>query len=298
MLIHSKWLRALLLPLLCVRFASAADGRPATPADPDSPRQTFVAARQRVRLNLPETPDSPALEAYAIHDYLVAARFRRDLVKKPDDALDAAIDVFLQAHGGRPVTRSLRHEWLASLAQRRRWDWFLPRSVDVADPVLVCDRLEGRLAPGDTDGLGAAILARWSLPQKQPAECNAVFTWLRQQNLVTPTLAENRGPPALAADNPRLAREFAADVPVARTTALLQWSDLLEAPKTALTVLATHPALAVEPDALAAGFEKLAHTDSADALNLLPMVLGRQGLTPAVQARLKRAAALGAAYDP
>jgi soluble lytic murein transglycosylase len=297
MLTHSKWLRALLLPLLCVRFASAADGPPATVADPDSTRQAFVTAMQRVRLNLPETPDSPALEAYAIHDYLVAARFRRDLVKKPDEALDTAIDVFLQAHAGRPVTRSLRHEWLASLAQRRRWDWFLPRSVDVADPVLVCDRLEGRLATGDTDGLGAAILARWSLPQKQPAECNAVFTWLRQQNLVTPTLAENRVRAALAADNPRLAREFAADVPVARTAALLQWSDLLEAPKAALTVLATHPALAVEPDALAAGFEKLAHTDSTDALSLLPMVLGRQGLTPAVQARLKRAAALGAAYD-
>jgi soluble lytic murein transglycosylase len=53
----------------------------------------------------------------------------------------------------------------------------------------------------------------------------------------------------------------------------------------------------VEPDALAAGFEKLAHTDSAGALNLLPMLLARDGLTPALQARLKRAAALGAAYD-
>jgi len=86
-------------------------------------------------------------------------------------------------------------------------------------------------------------------------------------------------------------------VPVARTAALLQWSDLLEAPKTALTVLATHPGLSVEPDALAAGFEKLAHADSAGALNLLPLLLTRQSLTPALQARLERAAALGAAYD-
>jgi soluble lytic murein transglycosylase len=289
MFIRSKWLLALLLPLLCAQSASVAD--------PDSTRQAFVAAMQRIRLNLPETPDSPALEAYAIHDYLVAARLRRDLAKKPDEALDTAIDVFLQAHAGQPVSRSLRRDWLASLAQRRRWDWFLPRSVDVADPVLVCDRLEGRLVTGDTAGLGAAILARWSLPQKQPAECNDVFAWLHQQNLVTPTLAENRVRAALAADNPRLAREFAADVPVARTAALLQWSDLLEAPKTALTVLATHPAMPVEPDALAAGFEKLAHTDSAGALNLLPMLLGRQGLTSAMQSRLKRAAALGAAYD-
>jgi len=162
MSIRSKWPLALSLPLLCAQFASAAAGPPAAP---ESTRQEFVAAMQRVRLNLPDTPDSPALEAYAIHGYLVAARFRRDLVSRPDDALDTAIDVFLQAHAGQPVTRSLRRDWLASLAQRRRWDWFLPRSADVADAPLACDRLEGRLASGDTEGLGAAVLARWSLPQ-------------------------------------------------------------------------------------------------------------------------------------
>src|ERR1700730_12876713 len=114
MLIRSKCLPVLLLPLLCVQCASAAAGPPATDADPDGARQEFVAAMQRIRLNLPETPDSPALEAYAIHDYLVAARFRRDLIKKPDEGLDTAIDVFLQARAGQPVTRALRRDWLAS----------------------------------------------------------------------------------------------------------------------------------------------------------------------------------------
>ena len=266
-------------------------------ADIDSTRQAFVAAMQRIRLNVPDTADSPQLEAYEIHDYLVAARFRRDLSKKPDDALDAAIDAFLQIHAGQPVARALRREWLASLAQRRRWDWFLPRTADVTDPLLVCERLEGRLAIGDIQGLAAAALARWSLPQKQPAECTEVFAWLRQQNLLTPTLAEARARAALAADNPRLARESAADAPAARMVALLQWSDLLEAPKTALSVLSSHPAWAVEPEALAAGFEKLAHIDSSSALNLLPMLAARQDLPAAYQGRLQRAAALGAAYD-
>src|SRR5258708_22841228 len=128
MLIHSKWLPALSLPLLCVQFSSAAAGPSATAADPNSARQEFVAAMQRIRLNLPETPDSPALEAYAIHDYLVAARLRRDLGKRPDRALDTAIDGFLQAHAGQPVTRGRRRDWLAGLAQRRRWAPVLPRS--------------------------------------------------------------------------------------------------------------------------------------------------------------------------
>jgi soluble lytic murein transglycosylase len=290
-----------LMPVLCLFLLNARIALPAeiTPAaaEQQSTRQAFVAAMQRIRQNLPEVPDSPALAAYSIHDYLVAARFRRDLIAKPDDNLDTAIDVFLQTHAAQPVARALRHDWLVSLAQERRWDRFLPRSVDVADPLLVCDRLDGRLATGDTQDLAAAALARWILPQRQPAECNEVFAWLRQQNLLTPALAETKVRAALAADNPRFARESMADVPVARSAALLQWSDLLEAPKGALTVLAAHPALPVEPEALAAGFEKLAHTDSAGALNLLPLLLARPGVNPAVQARLQRTAALGGAYD-
>jgi soluble lytic murein transglycosylase len=294
---NSKLLLAAFLSLLGAQFAAAADAPRTAPGNLDSLRQSFVEAMQRIRLNLPEPPDSSALEAYAIHDYLVVARFRRDLMKKPDDALDTVIDGFLRSHAGQPVSRALRHDWLSSLAQRRRWDLFLPRSADVTDPLLVCWRLEGRLLTGDTEGLAAAALARWSLPQKQPAECSDVFAWLRQQNLVSAALAETKVRAALAADNPRLAREFAADVPVPRMAALLQWSDLLEAPKAALSVLATHPALSVEADALGAGFEKLAHTDSAAALELMPALLVRQDSTAALQARLRRAAALGAAYD-
>jgi soluble lytic murein transglycosylase len=101
----------------------------------------------------------------------------------------------------------------------------------------------------------------------------------------------------LAADTQRLAREFAADVPVDRRAALLQWSDLLESPRSALNVLATHPSMSVEAEALASGFDKLTRTEPAFALDLLPRLLARDGLAPALQDRLKRAAALGAAYD-
>jgi soluble lytic murein transglycosylase len=285
--LHSKLILALLLPLLCAQSG----------VNPEDARREFIAAMQRVRQNLPETPDSAALEAYPLHDYLNAARLRRDLQRRPDDGVDSAFDIFLSAHAGQPVARGLRRDWLLSLAQRRRWDLFLPRSADVTDPVLICDRLEGRLATGDTADFAAAVLARWSLPQRQPAECNDAFAWLKSQNLPTPALAEAKARAALAADNPRLAREAAADVPVARLAPLLLWSDLLEAPKSALTVLATHPALPVESDALIAGFEKLAHTDSPGALDLLPSLLARPDSTPALQSRLRRAAALGAAYD-
>src|ERR1700722_5595722 len=121
---HSKLLPILFSFLFCLRAASPAEISPAPAADQQSIRQAFVAAMQRIRQNLPEVPDSAELEAYPIHDYLAAARFRRDLVKKPDDALDTAIDAFLLSHAGQPVTRALKHDWLVNLAQQRQWDRF------------------------------------------------------------------------------------------------------------------------------------------------------------------------------
>jgi soluble lytic murein transglycosylase len=282
---------------LAILLGAADAGAAAQPADNNAVRQEFVAAMQRVRMHQPDLADSPALEAYAIHDYLIAARLRRDVTNVADEHLDAIVDAFLKMHNGQPVARALRHDWLLSLAQRRRWDWFVPRSVDVADPVLICDRLQGRLTMGDTQGLAAAALVRWIAPQQPPAECAGVFAWLRQQGLLTQALAQSRTRAALIAENPRLAREFAAEVSLNSRPALLQWSDLLQSPASTLRVLATHPSLTVEPEALAAGFDRLSRTEPAVALELLPRVLARDGMTSTLEAALKRSAALGAAYD-
>jgi soluble lytic murein transglycosylase len=293
---------AALLSLCAAGHAWAADAArtaaaPIASLDQAAVRAEFIAAMQRIRLHVPEPPDSPALEAYVIHDYLLAARLRRDLELTPSEDVDAAIDTFVQAHAKQPVARGLRHDWLASLAERRRWDWFLPRAADVVDPVLICDRLEGRLESGDTQGLGAAALTRWNLPQKQPRECDGVVAWLRTQSLVTPALAEIRARAALAAENPRLAREFAIDIPAAAAAPLLQWAQLLETPKLALNALATNAMMPVEPDALDAGFNRLARSDATAALGLLPRLLARPDITPGLRGRLQRDAALGAAYD-
>ncbi len=275
---------------------SNGEGPPAG-AEPAALSQVFVAALRRVRLNLPEPPDSPALQAYAIYDYLVAARLRRDLSQQPGADLDARIDAFMQAHAGEPVARALHRDWLESLALRHRWDWFLPRSRDVNDAALICARLQGLLATGDTAGLAGLALARWSEPQPQPAACDEVFAWLRQQHLLTPELAESRTRAALEADNPRLARAFVLDVPAARAAPLLRWAQLLEAPQPVLSALAAHTDLTVDPEALFAGFDRLARANSSLAAALLPALLARPDSSPALQMRLRRAAALGAAYD-
>jgi len=92
------------------------------------------------------------------------------------------------------------------------------------------------------------------------------------------------------------ARDFVGDVPSPRSAPLLQWIQLLESPNAAVAMLALNPGMPVEPDALVAGFSRLSIADSAASGALLRGLLMRPDLTPAVQTRLQRAAALGAAY--
>src|SRR5882757_9269918 len=268
----SALLRAAALLLSAFTCRSIAAELPPT-AEDSIPRE-FRAAMQRIRQRLPEQPDSPGLIAYVIHDYLVAARLRRNL-SSPSEELDGTIDDFLHSHSGQPVIHGLKHDWLQSLADRKRWDWFLPRSADATDPLLICDRLAGRLATGDTAGLAQEALARWMVAQKQPDECNAVFAWLHTQSVLTPELADSRTRAALAADNPRLARDFVGDVPAPRSAPLLQWIQLLESPNVAVSLLSMNPGMPVEPDALVAGFSHLSIVDSTASWTLLPALLKR-----------------------
>jgi soluble lytic murein transglycosylase len=375
-----RFFRYGLLPVLFMLAASPllVGGKAAPRVNEEAVQAEFKAAIQRIRQHQPDQQDSAALRAYVIYDYLVVARFRRDLEQKPSDELDAAINAFLEAHAGQPVAKNLRNEWLSSLANRRKWDWFMPRASDVTTPALICDRLQGRIATladtpgangativrtesGDSDqgsaiasgaqgapagsrsgaaanqplasststaggpaaagakagtnagaavsaggpavaaqaaaqGIATEALARWSLAQKQPQECDPVFAWLRQQGVITPALAEARTRAALAADNAKLAREFVVDVPPDRAAPLLQWAQLLDSSKLALTALASTPMAPVEPAALAGGFDHLARADSTTALALLPKFLARPDMTPVMQAKLQRIAAMGAAY--
>jgi soluble lytic murein transglycosylase len=274
-----------------------AAGRALPAAAPEPGREAFMLAMQRVSLHQPDQSDPPLLKAYAIYDYLIAARLRRDLEQDADEALDARVDAFLNRQQSRPVARNLRREWLHSLALRGRWDWFLPRALDQSDPQLACERLAGKLATGDTATLAAEALLRFSLPQRQPTQCNVVFNWLRQQGMLTPAVLEARTRAALASDNPRLARELAAELPPANAKELANSAELLDAPRSALTALSAHPEQPVEADVLALSFDKLSRSDAAAAFVLLPQLLARGDMTAALAARLQRSTALAAAYD-
>jgi hypothetical protein len=232
--------------MLAAHALQAANVPLAASPDQLEMRPIFIGAMRSVQLRVSESADPPKLHEYPLYDYLLAARLRRDLQESPDENIDTAIDIFLKAHDGQPVTRNVRRDWLASLAQRRRWDWLLPRTASETDSAIICKRFEGRIATGDTDGLAREVLAQWSRVQKQSPDCQAAFSWLRHEGLITSALAEARVRAALVDEDPKLALEFLADVPATRADPLLQWAQLLQSPKSALTRLANRAAQSVE----------------------------------------------------
>ncbi len=283
--------------VFCAFLAFGSIHARATPGSEAGVRQQFMSAMLRVQSRQQDLPDTAALVAYPIYGYLQSARLRRDLLQGATEDLDSRIDAFMVEHTGRPVTRTLRRDWLLSLGARQRWDWFLPRSAEAGDPAVICLRLSGQLSTGEEAGLRDAALARWRLPQAQPPECDAVFAWLRQQNLLTPALAQERTRAALTAENWRLARDFVNDVPAPQNAPLLQWIRLLQAPRSELEALAQDAALAVETRALVAGFTRLAIADFPAAATLLPAILQRADIAAESKSQLQRAAALGGAYS-
>jgi soluble lytic murein transglycosylase len=274
-------------------------------------RTVFRAALSSVGHAGPLSTDSPALRAYAIYPYLVAARLQAALSGAPatgvDSQLDAQIAAFLQQHHGEPVTRALAHEWLQSLAMRQQWTTYLTQIGDFVgaadDPVLNCDTLRARVATAPIGAqssdseLAFAALTTWGQPQQQPTACDGAFDWLQQQGLLTPERVEARARAALTAGNAGLGLKLAAQLPAALAPPLLEWVRLLQRPRASLEALVQLPTTAVEPEALAAGMERLALSDSAAAEAVLPTLLMRPDITPELAGRLRRSVALGLAYD-
>jgi soluble lytic murein transglycosylase len=294
------------------RPSEATDLIHSTPgADTPALRAAFRAALVSVGQAGLLSADPPALRAYAIYPYLTAARLQAALggqsAAGDNPQLDAQIAAFLQEHRGEPVTRALARTWLLRLAAAQHWPTYLAQVGDFAgagdDPVVACDTLRARLATVATGAqssdseLASAALTVWSQPQQQPGACDGVFEWLAQQGLLTPERVEARARAALVAGHAGLGLKLAVQLPDAQAAPLLAWAGMLQHPRVLLEALAQTPAMPIEPDALAAGIERLALSDSAAAEAVLPALLMRPDMTPELAGQLQRSVALGLAYD-
>ena len=212
--------------------------------------------------------DSPELQRYPLYPYLQAERIRQALNGNPDTAATAdrrAAD-FIDSYGTQPVANALRRSWLESLARREQWDSFTRnwRDAGASDP-LRCLYLQARIAGGKSGSDLSADLTRQWLSTRAVPECDPVWNWATAQGVLTSDLLEKRVRLVLQAGNAGLARLLITRLPPARATAWSQWAALLETPRRGIDDLIEHPDIPVMPEALLAGWWRLARTEPAVA---------------------------------
>src|SRR5688572_25643415 len=176
--------------------------------------------------------DSEGLRNYPLYAYLQAARIKRALAESTNDlgAADQRAETFITRYPREPVGRDMRNAWLSSLATRMQWQKFLEHYKDEsAGDSLRCQSFTARLALGQTEDLELDVARQWLTPSSLP-DCEPAFTWLRNEQALTPELIEQRVRRALETNNATFAKQIAVQLSPERSGPLLRWAALIETP--------------------------------------------------------------------
>lgn len=284
------------LTMLCVTISGAAGEDPMA-----AQRAEFQKALSQVASASPDGPqDSASLQRYVLYPYLQAARLEQALRAAGTAvpaALDGQIEAFVRARDAEPVSQTLRRRWLASLAERAKWQDFLAFHREAADgATLRCQSFTARIELQRQAGLEPAVVQAWLTPRSLP-DCDRAFEWLRTAGALTDELVEQRARLALEAGNAAFARQIATKLPAEKAAPLAQWAGLLENPRRSIDALIEHPSTKVETPALLAGWAKLARTDRAAAKQRFQKLLGARRLDDRAASLAALALALPLSWD-
>jgi soluble lytic murein transglycosylase len=246
-------------------------------------RAEFIAAMATAQsaTDLPPSDDPASLSGYPLYPYLQAQRLarrlelsRRAAASDPAAvaALDAEISAFLAQQGNQPVTRTLRPNWLASLAARGQWDAYLRQYDPERDTqiALRCHWLTARTVRGPAAGLVDALTETWLTPKSLPDACDPALAWWKERGGPGIELTGQRARLALESGDASLGRFLARSLPAERAAPLLQWAALIEQPTREVNALIANPARPVEPQALEDGWLRFARADAEAAAAALP----------------------------
>jgi soluble lytic murein transglycosylase len=243
--------------------------------------------------------DSERLRNYPLYAYLQAARIKRALAASTNDlgVADQRAETFVTQYPREPVGRDMRNAWLSSLATRLQWQKFLEHYKDEsANDSLRCHSFTARLALGQTEDLALDAARQWLSPSSLP-DCEPAFTWMRNEQALTPELIEQRVRRALEANNASFARQIALQLPPERSAPLLRWAALIETPAKQIDALIASPALEVEPKAQLAGWTRLARIDRDGALRRYESFVRARGLTEETASPYALSLALALSWD-
>ncbi|MEJ1963342.1 MAG: transglycosylase SLT domain-containing protein [Gammaproteobacteria bacterium] len=264
-------------------------------------RKAFQEAYARVSADVKDPPadDSAELRAYPLYPYLEAARIQQLLRTEsgPPAGADKQAAAFISAYAQDPVSRFVRRAWLESLAQRSLWGAYLDAYRDTgATDAQRCQSFIARIELGKTEGLVAELGRQWLTPRSLP-ECERPFAWMKENGVLTTQLIEERSRIALKDGNTAFARQLIEQLPADRAAPLVQWASLIDRPARSIDALIASPETPVDPQALLAGWTRLARTDRDGARQRYEPLMHARGLDRDGASPYALALALALAWD-
>jgi soluble lytic murein transglycosylase len=276
----------------------------APPADLTGARQQFLQAMAQAQAPIhgpaasgPTDADDPALRSYPLYPYLQAERIRQAFNDSTEvAAADRRAAGFLATYALLPVGIQLRRSWLESLAQRSQWEAFLTiyREAAASD-ALRCQAFTARIATGQTAQLGPSLVRQWLTMHEVP-ECEGPYAWGVDHGIITTDLIERRARLALQAGNTAIAKPLIARLPAAQALPLQQWAALLDTPRRTIDALLQEPTSTVLPEALLAGWVRLARQDPDAAVDRYAQLVRTRNLTSESASAFALAVALPLAW--
>jgi len=166
------------------------------------------------------------LKDYPLYPYLEFWEMRSNLQHVSNEDIAA----FITRYQGDSISARMRQSWLYQLARLRDWGKFLEVYRGNQPVTLRCYKLQAQISTGQTEGLVDGALALWMIGKSQVKNCDPVFEYLEDKNVITADLLWQRIRLAMQQGNPSLAVYLAKKLPEEDRAWVELWRDARNRP--------------------------------------------------------------------
>lgn len=165
-------------------------------------KKAWAAAQQGDLAKL--TPYLNELADYPLYPYLRFAYLDSTLAQQPPQAIQA----FLKEQAQLPIAKTLRDDWLRSLAEHGEWSELLANYQGEPGSVLRCGVVSAHLATDKPPAASWVTAAEqlWQVPHSQPPSCGTAFDYLQKHHEINNDMVRKRFEGAMQARQYSLAR--------------------------------------------------------------------------------------------
>jgi len=166
------------------------------------------------------------LKDYPLYPYLEFWEMRGNLQHVSNEDIAA----FITRYQGDSISARMRQSWLYQLARQRDWKKFLDVYRGNQPVTLQCYKLQAQISTGQTEGLVDDALKLWMVGKSQVKNCDPVFKYLDDHNVITTELLWQRIRLAMQQGNPSLALYLAKKLPDEDRAWVELWRDARNRP--------------------------------------------------------------------